>query len=208
MRLALAVAALLLAALGAPRAGFAQPAGQNPDWPCQQPLVPALTAAMIWSGPPIADLGDWHAEPAVAALVTLIAPRDVQTAQGETAIAQFTRVTAHGRKRLITLAFAGLLDETNRERGEVIERIKALAERQRHLSDLVAKLTAQLDATPAPADPSSDAAAQRADLVQRWTFSSRAYTELQHTMRYACEIPAQLDARLGAYARALAAGLS
>jgi anti-sigma-K factor RskA len=106
------------------------------------------------------------------------------------------------------LAFAGLLDETNRQRSEVIQRIKALAERQRNLANLVARLTTELDQTPAPANPASPDAAPRADLAQRLTFSSRAYNELQRTMRYACDVPGQLDARLGAYARALAAGLS
>jgi anti-sigma-K factor RskA len=132
----------------------------------------------------------------------------VATAEGESAIQQFTRDLEGDRKRLITLAFAGLLDETNRQRSEVIQRIKALAERQRNLANLVARLTTELDQTPAPANPASPDAAPRADLAQRLTFSSRAYNELQRTMRYACDVPGQLDARLGAYARALAAGLS
>lgn len=203
----LAVTAIA-AALAWPTTAIAQTRGPSPGWPCYQPLVPTLTAAMLWSGPSPEGLGDWHADPAIAALVERIAPRAVATADGEAAIKQFTGTLEGDRKRLITLAFAGLLDETNRQRSEVIDRIKALAERQRHLADLVAKLTAELDATPAPADASSEAAAQRTDLVQRWTFTSRAYTELQHTMHYACEVPSQLDARLGAYARALAAGLS
>ena len=198
----------VLAALLWPETSIAQPRNPDSDWPCQQTLVPTLTAPMVWSGPSPEGLGDWHGEPGVAGLVGRIAPRAVPTAEGETAIQQFMRDVEGDRKRLITLAFAGLLDETNRQRSEVIQRIKALAERQRNLANLVARLTTELDQTPAPANPASPDAAPRADLAQRLTFSSRAYNELQRTMRYACDVPGQLDARLGAYARALAAGLS
>jgi hypothetical protein len=198
----------VLAALLSPAASLAQPRSPDPDWPCQQALVPTLTAGMIWSGPSIEGLGDWHSERAVAALVERIGRREVPTPEGETTIQQFTTSLEGDRKRPIALAFSGLLDETNRQRSEVIQRIKALAERQRNLANVVARLTTELDQTPTPNDAASDAAAQRVDLVQRWTFTSRAYTELQRTMRYACEVPGQLDARLGAYARKLQAGLS
>jgi hypothetical protein len=207
MRSALTVVGVL-AALLSPGTALAQSRGSDSDWPCQQALVPTLTAPTVWSGPSPEGIGDWHSEATVAALVGRIAPRSVPTPEGETAIEQFIRGIEGGRKRLITLAFAGLLDETNRQRNEVIQRIKALAERQRNLATLVAQLTTELDQTPEPADATSAAAAQRTDLVQRWTYTSRAYNELQRTMRYACEVPGQLDARLGAYARALEAGLS
>jgi hypothetical protein len=194
---------LLLLPFGADAAGR----GPDPDWPCQQLLVPMIAPAMVWNGPSLVGIGDWRSESKVAALVERIAPRGVPTEQGESAIAEFGRTLTGDRKRFIALAFAGVLDETNRQRGEVIGRIKALAERQRSLADLIARLTAQLDATPEP-PPGEPASPERADLVQRWTFTQRSYNELDHTMRYACDVPVQLDARLGAYARALQAALS
>ena len=177
----------------------------DPDWPCQQLLVPQLTAGMVWDGPPLEGLGDWHAEPAVAALVQRAAPEDVSAADGEAAIAEFLRGLTGDRARLVGLAFAGLLDETNRTRADVIQRIKDLAERQRNLAALIARLTSELDASPAAAQ--GDAAQARAELQQRWTFTTRSYNEVQRTMRYACEVPITLDARLGDYARALEAAL-
>jgi hypothetical protein len=199
--------AIILGALAwlVPLAAGAAPRNVDPDWPCQQALVPQIAAATIWAGPPVEGIGDWRAEPTVAALVGRAAPRGVSAADGEAAIDDFTRGLGGDRNRLITMAFAGLLDETNRQRTEVIERIKQLAQRQRSLADIIARLTAEVDAAPADKGAPSP---ERAELMQRWTFSSRAYTELQGTMRYACEIPGQLDARLGAYARALQAALS
>ena len=200
---------MLLCALAclAPMAAGAAPRNANPDWPCQQALVPEIAPAMIWAGPSIDGIGDWHKQPDVAALVDRAAPRSVSREQGEAAIDDFTKGLSGDRNHLITLAFAGLLDETNRERGEVIERIKELAQRQRSLADIIARLTAQLDAAPAP-KPGEALSPERAELTERWTFTQRSYTSLQQTMRYACEVPGQLDARLGAYARALQAALS
>ncbi|MBV8537368.1 MAG: hypothetical protein JO128_17350 [Alphaproteobacteria bacterium] len=181
-------------------------AGPDPDWPCQQPLVQNITAAMIWTGPPVDTAGDWHSDPAVEALVERIAPRNVSTKDGQAAIEAFLHDLKGDRKRLITLAFAGLLDETNDQRTGVIDRIKDLAERQRNLSELINKLSIEVGELP-PAEQTNPAPEHK-DLVERWTFTTQAYTQMQQTMRYACEIPGRIDSRLGAYARALAAGLS
>jgi len=188
-----------------PLAAGAAPRNADPDWPCQQALVPEIAAATVWAGPSLEGIGDWRSEPSVAALVGRASPRGVAAADGEAAIEDFAKGLSGDRNRLITLAFAGLLDETNRQRAEVIGRIKQLAQRQRSLADVVARLTAEVDAAP---PDKGEPSAERAELLQRWNFSSRAYTEVQHTMRYACEVPGQLDARLGAYARALQAVLS
>lgn len=180
----------------------AAPRIADPDWPCIQPLVPELTAGMLWSGAPIE--GDWQAEPKVAELVARIAPRRVPAAAGEAAIAEFrTGLGPEARKRLSALAFAGLLAESNSQRKDVIARIKDLAERQRKVADLVADLTAQMDNL--RLDPAgAEAEAEKAkELNERWTFVSRTHTEVQRTMRYICEIPVRIDSRLGAYARAL-----
>jgi hypothetical protein len=194
----------LLAGLALVRfAGSAGAAGADPDWPCQQVLVPELSAGMLWSGPAIEPTGDWRADPEIAALVRRIAPRDTPVEAGQAAIAAFAGTLGADKARRVTLIFAGLLDEINIERGAVIERIKDIGRRQRNLAGLVDRLTAELDAS-----PPGQAESSRAELMQRWTFTSRTYAEVQRTMRYACEVPRTLDARLGAYAHTLAAALN
>jgi len=175
------------------------------DWPCQQRLVPTLTAGMIWNGPPIDDVGDWRADPPVRELVERIVPRDVGADQGEAIIKTFVEKLGLDKTQPIGRAFSGLLEETNHERAEVIERIKDLGERQRNLAALIDRLRTELDAMPDAGDDRATAA--RNDLQQRLTYISRTYAEVQRTMRYACQVPASLDARLGAYARALESAL-
>jgi hypothetical protein len=197
--LGLALAALVAAMPAAP----ATRRGVDPDWPCVQRLVPTLSAATFWSGPDPASVGDWTAEPKVAALVRQISPRRVTTEAGESAIGAFADAigSAEDRQRLLTLAFAGLLQETNRERADLIARIKSLGQRQNELADIASKATAELGSI--PTDAVGDAAARRDDLQQRIAFVTRAYDGGRQTLRYVCDAPVQLEARLGRYARSL-----
>jgi hypothetical protein len=177
------------------------PPAQEPDWPCQQRLVPELAAAAYWNGPLPSGSGDWRADPAVAALVERIAPRRVSTEEGLAAIAAFARNLSGDRRRRLALVFVGLLQQSDRERAHLITELKEIGHRQRALAMLVGRLGTELDAIPANA--TGEAAARRNDLQQRHDFTARSFEEIQRTIRYACDAPVALDARLGAWARAL-----
>ena len=83
----------------------------------------------------------------------------------------------------------------------MIEQLKQIGRRQRELADLVARLATELNSIPPNA--AGEAAAKRVDLQQRHDFTARNFEEIQRTIRYACETPVELDARLGAWAHAL-----
>lgn len=191
----------LAAAFAALQAQSAPPRSEDPDWPCQQRLVPHLAAATYWKRPLLENLGDWQTDPQVADLVRRIAPRKVSTQEGLAEIAAFAQGLPQDRPRRLALAFQGLLEETDRERAALIDRLKQIGRRQRELAALLERLAAQLDAI--PPDVAGDAAAERSDLQQRHDFTARNFEEIQRTIRYACETPVELDARLGAWARAL-----
>src|SRR5271169_307389 len=194
----LSATAVLVAAVNAPSA---PPGAEDPDWPCQQRLVPKLTAAAYWNGPASEDLGDWRAEPEIADLVRRLAPRRVSTQEGLSEVAAFVRTMSSDRPRRLALVFRGLLEETDRQRAGLIEELKEIGRRQHELADLVARLASELNAI--PPDARGEAAAKRIDLQQRHDFTARNFEEIQRTIRYACETPVELDARLGAWARAL-----
>jgi hypothetical protein len=178
----------------------AAPRSEDPDWPCQQRLVPKLTPAAYWRGP-LDVQGDWQADPEIVELVHHLVPRRVTTEEGLAAITNFANTASEDRPHRLALAFRGLLEETDRERGDLIERLKQIGHRQRELAELAARLASELDSI--PSDAAGEAAAERIDLQQRHDFTVWNFEEVQRTMRYACEVPVRLDARLGAWARAL-----
>jgi hypothetical protein len=190
--------------------GFAQASAQRReqgDWPCPQRLLPSLTAGTFWSGPDPDAAGDWKDDHEIASLVRRTTPRRVTAEEGEAALGAFADGLKDraDRSQVLTRVFAGLLQETNREREALIQRIKELARRQRELADIASEAGDELRRT-AP-DGSGEAAARRDDLEQRFAFVTRAFEGGQRTMRYLCEAPVQLEARLGRYARALQARL-
>jgi hypothetical protein len=178
----------------------AAPPVADPDWPCRQRLVPALTAATFWNGTPLALEADWRAEPRVAAEVAALAPRDMPVEDGIARLGHFADgLNPVERATLLPELFAGLVDETNRQRGDIIARIKDLARRQHDLGATAAKVTAELRDAPA----GDDDAKRREEIRQRRDFIIRSFEETERTMRYACEVPVDLEARLGGYARAV-----
>ena len=188
---------LLALALGA-----AGPPPGDPDWPCAQRLVPKLTAATIWGGHEAA--GDWRADPQVTAVVAAVAPRGVSAQDGAGQVERFM-ATLPGAERPArsALLFAGLVDETNGQRAQVIERLRATARRQRSLTELTSKITAELRALPADAP-----AAQREEVTSRRAFLIREYEDIERTIRFACEVPVRMESKLGALAQALQRGLT
>ena len=188
----LGVFALAIGAAGPPA---------DPDWPCMQRLVPTLTASTLWGGHDAA--GDWRADPAVAAVVAAVAPRGVSAADGTARLDQFVAtVPAADRPAVSAQVFAGLVDETNVQRSQVIDRLRDIARRQRTLTELTSRVTVDLRALPADAP-----AAQREEIVSRRGFLIREYEQIERTIRYACEAPVQMEQKLGVLAQALQRGL-
>ena len=166
----------------------------DPDWPCVQRLVPKLTAATLWPGPP--PTGDWHDDKDVVTLVDDVGarrgPLDAAVAKLERFVA--TKPGAETRAEV----FAGLVDRANVERGHAIERLKDVSRRLRALTEATGKVTTELNSLPADAP-----AAQRSEVVNRRALMIREYEEIVRTLRYACEIPVDYEARLGRYAEVL-----
>ncbi|MDE1149910.1 MAG: hypothetical protein PW843_25445 [Azospirillaceae bacterium] len=194
---------ILLTTLLAAGTARAQALQTDPDWPCHQRLVPQLTGATYWSGPALPDHADWRADKRVAPVVLAITPREVPAEDGAKDLARFADKVPKGRRAILyPKAFAGIVEEVNRQRTEVIDRIRDLARRQRDMGDLVSHATTELQALPAD---TADAAQQqqRAEIVQRRGYLIRNFEEVERTIRYSCEVPVDLEARLGSYARVL-----
>jgi hypothetical protein len=170
----------------------------DPDWPCVQRLVPSLTAGTFWPAP--APMSDWRADPRVAALVQDVTARGRSTEAGVAMLEQF--VATRPGPDVSAQVFAGLVEQINAVRGQAIERLRSINRHQRALADATSRAGAELQALPADAPP-----AQRGEIVSRRALMLREYEEVQRTIRYSCEIPVDLEARLGRFAQVLQRGL-
>jgi len=196
VRLKTSATLCLALALGAGTKAHADYPGQDPDWPCAQRLVPTLTAGAYWDGKVPANTG-WRDDDKLFPLVTDIVDRDTTDADGLAKLNAFAdAIPVDQRATQLPAIFSAIVDQTNDERALLIQRIKQLGLRQRKMGDVVAAISTQVDATP-PADPKHDTLAGERD------FDVRAFQETQHTMRYACEAPADMERRLGLYAHDL-----
>jgi hypothetical protein len=198
----LAFVALASTAVLGPARGAA-PQTQDPDWPCQQRLVAELSWGAYWNSPsPPSPDANWHSDLRVEKLVDTVTPRDVSPEEGSAKIDAFVKSLKPSERDMVSsAAFVGILAETNRERTEIIERIKELGRRQRGIADQVSRLSDQIGAIPPDTKP--DDAQRIADATNQRNLLTRTFDETRHTMRYACDVPTQLEARLGIYARAL-----
>jgi hypothetical protein len=164
--------------------------------PCEQHFADSLAPATYWEDTTqLENLPDWHKDRKIAALVGKLAPRDVPRDEAVKQIEAF-RTGPHAKKALPML-FTGLVEETDRQRSEVIAKIRDMAERQLNLSRTIEKVNDELSATPSPDGAKHD------EILQRRGFLQRDYDSLDKTLRYACQIPVDLEARLGAFARTL-----
>lgn len=180
---------------------------QDPDWPCEQALVPEVAAAVVWDGPPVEGLQrDWRQEPDVRALVERITRPQAGEAQAQEAIDAFAAGLAPGDKdRKLTLAFAGVLETLNQDRGTLISGIKRYSRDQARRAEA---LGGELDAMVRLEQDTSDSGREQLEaLKKRLELEQRIFDERERTIPYLCLRPVAVEQRLGFLARALAAYL-
>jgi hypothetical protein len=194
MRMMLALAAFLLGA----SAGAAQIPGQTPDWPCAQRLVTTLEPGAYWNGP-VPRHSDWRDDETLFSLVSSIVNRDTPDDEAASQLKTYlATIPPAQREAAKPRIFSAIVDETNDERSILIQRIEQLGRRQRNMGDIIAQLSSKLDALP-------ESSPQHPDLLGTRDFDIRVFQEAQHSIRYACEAPANMERRLGVFARLLQA---
>ncbi|MCW2237513.1 hypothetical protein [Azospirillum canadense] len=116
------------------------------DWPCKEPLVAPLTAAMVWPDRHPEALAAlpaeraWEADPRVRDLVEYALNPENTPTLGAEAIARFAREAGEpGRDRRaeLTLALSGVVDLTNRLRGIMVEGVGLNVVRSKILAEEV-----------------------------------------------------------------------
>ena len=177
-----------------------------PDWPCVQPKVPELSAATMWNGPSIADVGNtWQGDDKIKDLVAQISARRTPLDAAQKAIAEFIVGTPAEKQQKAKLVFAGVFDTLSSERNEVMD---GLERTSRNELDLATKIKTDVADLRGLEDKSDSDQSKVKDLANEVEWSTRIFEDRRKTIRYVCEVPSTIEQRLFALARMIQQTLS
>jgi len=206
MRRKTITSAKLLAAAVSLAAWPSWAAGTRGDWPCVQHKVPTLSAGMMWAGPPITDAhADWRKDAEVSALVERLAVRRTSIEDAIRDIETFAAgLDAAKRADRLTLAFSGVLQKANAERGEILDGIERFTRKQQKLADNIRVKRQELEKALEIANPTEADDEKRRALEEDLNWQTRIHEDRERSLTYVCEIPILLEQRLFTLARELA----
>lgn len=172
-----------------------------PDWPCMQPKVPELSAAAMWSGPSIADVGNsWQDDSKVRELVEMIAARRTPLDKAQKAIADFMTGSPAEKERKAKLVFAGVFDTLGDQRREVMEGLERVSRKETDLAEKIKSDVANLRELQDKPDADQSEVKNLASEIE---WSTRIFEDRRKTIRYVCEVPTTIEQRVFALARSI-----
>src|SRR5262245_24062215 len=184
-----------LVALAASRAPAADPA--NPDWPCVQRKVAAVTSAQMWDGPEVHALTQWRDREEITKLIAVLASRRVPLDQAAAAIAQFAAVPPPDKRDdALKLLFAGLISTVNNDRAVVMSGIERFHGRQKARAVEIERQGAALRQLRERTASDDQARAALAGAAEQYSWAARVFTERQQSLPLACEVPVLIEQRL------------
>lgn len=193
-------------------AGPAQSAGNDdPDWPCVQRKIPALSAGMMWAGPPVDEAAGklWSNDEQLGPLVTYIAARRTTMEEAAERIATYaSALKGPAKEKNLTALFAGVLSTINTERAQIMTGITKFTRRQQELANTIRE-TRKSYADALKIKPKTEESRKTVrELERKLIWQSRIHQDRERSLQYVCESPVILEQRAFALAREIANQLS
>ncbi|MFO1057272.1 MAG: hypothetical protein U1E53_09925 [Dongiaceae bacterium] len=163
--------------------------------------MPEISAATVWTGPPLPAGATWRDDREVAALAAEASARRTPLDQALAAVERFAAAAGPQRPQRLVLLFSGILDILNADRGSIIAGIGRYARSQRALAQ---KIERQANALARLADATAAAEqSERADVAEMQQWDARIFDERQKALSYVCEQPQLIEQRAFALGRRL-----
>lgn len=176
----------------------------DPDWPCPQRRVAALSSTQLWDGPPVEGIKDWSSDGDIRKLIDVLASRRVPQEEAVAKLKEFAdKQPAGERDAKLTKLFAGLLDTVNRERAAIISGIMRFEQRQHARSAELEREGTRIGQLKAKAASDDKARAELDNAQQLFDWNVRIFQERQSNTPIACEIPVLIESRIFEMARAI-----
>lgn len=192
-------AALAFCAIASPGTAATR---RDPDWPCQQIKVPTISAAAVWSGPTLEGLKPWREDEEVAGLVERLAARRTPLDEGQKLIDTFSAKAGPEKRSRLVLVFAGVFEELNTQRDEVIGGLGRIAHRQAQSAD---QIRAENHDFLELRDKSDSDPNKLKELGDKLDWDTRIFEDRNRSIGFACEVPVLIEQRLFAIARMIEA---
>jgi hypothetical protein len=194
--------ALAAAAIGATGSAANAADPRYPDWPCAQAKVPEISVAAVWEGPPIDKVGEtWKSDSKLRELVARLAARRTPLEDAQKAAEEFIAASGADKAEKAKLLFAGLFQELNRQRTEVMDGIDRITAKEKELAETIRADRAALSESQDSATPDPQ---KINDLTSRLEWGTRIYEDRRKTIRYVCDVPTVIERRLFTLGRAIA----
>lgn len=185
-------------------AGSRAATSDDPDWPCIQRLVPRISAAQVWAGPP-PEPAMWQGDLEVSRLASKLAARRTPLNETEKLVEDFAEAQAPAALNdKLTALFGRTLQVINRDRASIIAGIKRFAMRQRQLAERIRETRAELkDIRQDAAQDTDGNGAVIDDVRETLAWDIRIFDEREKSMIYLCEQPVLLEQRAFALGRTI-----
>ncbi|MBY6242514.1 hypothetical protein K3F48_15215 [Methylosinus sp. Sm6] len=188
--------------------GFAAQAAEpaaGGDWPCRQAKVASVAVAGVWTGPAIDEATKTvRDDAALGELVARVAARRTPIEEAQKLVDDFAAAAGETRKQRLTALFAGVYEQLEAERREVLDGLERYGAKQRRLAE---KLREETQALRAEQDKTPQDAQRVKQASEALQWDLRVFDERRQALSYVCETPALIEQRLGALARSIEAAI-
>lgn len=177
--------------------------GADPDWPCQQRLVPQIAAAQLWPGPLPPESTAMTAPPELSELGRSVMSPAITDAQASKILADYQAHLKNAKKfkQEAPTVFLIALTEANAQRQHQINGIKKFTQGQfalsRKLADDVGELDKLTQGQPAKEGTPGMEVENRVHLEQK------VFEDREKQVQFLCEAPSEGEQRLGVVAHVL-----
>lgn len=171
----------------------------DPDWPCVQRKVGALSAGVVWSGPDLATAGQWDKDFDAAALAQKLASRRTPIEDVDGLLDSFVQQAGADKAVRLTRVFAGVLELVNDNRNGILNGIDRYSRGQNKLADRIRDESDKISA--AKDSPGAESTKETQDLETQLKWDTRIFQERGRSLTYVCETPVLLERRLFDIAR-------
>lgn len=174
----------------------AQAQTTDPEWPCIQRLILKISPATMWPIP--VEEGtetDYRQYPEIRKLSEQLGDIEVFTEGHRKSVATFAEGIAEAeREASLTLLATGVVDVSNRIRGNYIRGIKRYTRQQIVISEQIESTLNELSLLQDNETASDGKARRETEDTLRW--HERVYDQRERSIQLLCEQPVELEQRL------------